>query len=107
MELYELEKIFRDRMDKEVGKQGSTLSGGQRQMVWLIRAILRNSPVIILDEPTSSLDPVSKKQVKKMIDILGNNRTLIMITHDEDLISGFDRLIRFDKGKIIHDEMLN
>ena len=69
--------------------------------------ILRNSPVIILDEPTSSLDPVSKKQVKKMIDILGNNRTLIMITHDEDLISGFDRLIRFDKGKIIHDEMLN
>jgi ATP-binding cassette subfamily B protein len=107
MELYELESVFRERMDKEVGKQGSNLSGGQRQMVWLIRAILRNCPVIILDEPTSSLDPVSKKQVKKMIDILGKNRTLIMITHDEDLVTGMDRLIRFDKGKIIHDEMLS
>lgn len=107
MELYELENVFRERMDKEVGKQGSNLSGGQRQMVWLIRAILRNCPVIILDEPTSSLDPVSKKQVKKMIDILGKNRTLILITHDEDLVTGMDRLIRFDKGKIIHDEMLN
>lgn len=107
MELYELESVFRERMDNEVGKQGSNLSGGQRQMVWLIRAILRNCPVIILDEPTSSLDPVSKKQVKKMIDILGKNRTLIMITHDEDLVTGLDRLIRFDKGKIIHDEMLS
>lgn len=107
MELYELESVFRERMDKEVGKQGSNLSGGQRQMVWLIRAILRNCPVIILDEPTSSLDPVSKKQVKKMIDILGKNRTLILITHDEDLVTGMDRLIRFDKGKIIHDEMLS
>lgn len=107
MELYELEEVFRERINKEVGKQGSNLSGGQRQMVWLVRAVLRNSPVIILDEPTSSLDPVSKKQIKKMIDILGKNRTLILITHDEDLVVGMDRLIRFDKGKIIHDEMLN
>ncbi len=107
MELTELKEVFKERMEEEVGKQGSKLSGGQRQMVWLIRAILRNSPVIILDEPTASLDPVSKKQVKKMIDILGNNRTLIMITHDEDLVEGMDRLIKFDKGKIIHDEKLN
>ena len=107
MGLNELKDVFKERMDQEVGKQGTRLSGGQRQMVWLIRAILRNSPVIILDEPTASLDPVSKKQVKKMIDILGNNRTLIMITHDEDLVEGMDRLIKFDKGKIIHDEKLN
>ena len=106
LELYELEDIFKDRMMKSVGKQGGTLSGGQRQMVWLIRAILRNCPVIILDEPTASLDPVSKMQVKKMIELLGNNRTLMLITHDEDLIDGMDRLIRFDKGKIIHDENL-
>jgi len=106
LELYELEEIFKDRMMKNVGKQGGTLSGGQRQMVWLIRAILRSCPVIILDEPTASLDPVSKLQVKKMIQLLGNNRTLMLITHDEDLIDGMDRLIRFDKGKIIHDENL-
>ena len=107
MELNELKEVFKERMDKEVGKQGSRLSGGQRQMVWLIRAILRNSPVIILDEPTASLDPVSKKQVKKMIGLLSNNRTLMLITHDEELLEGMDRLIRFDKGKIIHDEKLN
>jgi ABC-type multidrug transport system fused ATPase/permease subunit len=107
MGLTELKDVFKERMDKEVGKQGTKLSGGQRQMVWLIRAILRNSPVIILDEPTASLDPVSRKQVKKMIDILGSNRTLILITHDEDLIEGMDRLIKFDKGKIIHDEKLS
>jgi ABC-type bacteriocin/lantibiotic exporter with double-glycine peptidase domain len=106
LELFELEDLFKDRMMKSVGKQGGTLSGGQRQMVWLIRAILRNCPVIILDEPTASLDPVSKMQVKKMIELLGNNRTLILITHDEDLIDGMDRLIRFDKGKVIHDENL-
>lgn len=106
MELFELEELFKDRMMKSVGKQGGTLSGGQRQMVWLIRAILRNCPVIILDEPTASLDPVSKMQVKKMIELLGNNRTLILITHDEDLIDGMDRLIRFDKGQVIHDENL-
>ena len=41
-----------------------------------------------------------------MIELLGNNRTLMLITHDEDLIDGMDRLIRFDKGKIIHDENL-
>lgn len=107
MELNELEQVFKERMDKEVGKQGSKLSGGQRQMVWLIRAILRNCPVIILDEPTASLDPNSKKQVHKMIKILGKNRTLMLITHDEDLLDGMDRLVRFDKGKIIHDEKLN
>jgi ABC-type multidrug transport system fused ATPase/permease subunit len=107
LELYELEDVFKERMTKMVGKQGSHLSGGQRQMVWLIRAILRNCPVIILDEPTASLDPNSKLQVKKMIEILGKNRTLMMITHDEDLVDGMDRLIKFDKGKIIHDEKLD
>lgn len=106
LELFELEELFKDRMMKSVGKQGGTLSGGQRQMVWLIRAILRNCPVIILDEPTASLDPVSKMQVKKMIELLGNNRTLMLITHDEDLVDGMDRLIRFDKGQVIHDENL-
>lgn len=107
LELFELEEVFKERMTKMVGKQGSHLSGGQRQMVWLIRAILRNCPVIILDEPTASLDPNSKMQVKKMIEILGKDRTLMMITHDEDLVDGMDRLIKFDKGSIIHDEKLD
>jgi len=106
LELTDLKNVFKERMNKNVGKQGSNLSGGQRQMVWLIRAILRNSPVIILDEPTSSLDPNSKQQIKKLINLLGKNRTLILITHDDDLVEGMDRLIRFDKGKIIHDERL-
>lgn len=103
MGMTELETIFKERMDKPVGKQGSTLSGGQRQMVWLIRAILKKSPFIILDEPTASLDPESKQLVKKMINIMGAGKTLLLITHDEDLKEGMDRILVFSKGKIISD----
>jgi ATP-binding cassette subfamily B protein len=103
MKMNELEEIFRERMDKPVGKQGSTLSGGQRHMLWLIRAILKKSPFIILDEPTASLDPESKKLVKKMIEIMGKGKTLLLITHDDDLKEGMDRILTFSKGKVISD----
>jgi ABC-type transport system involved in cytochrome bd biosynthesis fused ATPase/permease subunit len=103
----DLEVIFRERMDKSVGKQGSSLSGGQRQMVWLVRAILKKSPFIILDEPTASLDPESKQLVKKMISLMGEGKTLLLITHDEDLKEGMSRVLTFSKGKIISDTTNN
>jgi ATP-binding cassette subfamily B protein len=100
----DLEKIFAKRMDQKVGKQGSSISGGQRSMVWLIRAVLKDSSLIILDEPESSLDPVSRGHVKKMIDILGKKKALIVITHDMEMTDNMDRIITFDKGKIINDK---
>jgi ATP-binding cassette, subfamily B, bacterial len=106
MGMNELKDIFEERMDKSVGKKGSHLSGGQRQVVWILRALLGKSKVIILDEPTSALDNASKQQVKRMINYLTRNRTLIVITHDQELLENMDRIIIFDKGKIISDKDL-
>lgn len=101
--LDEIEIIFRKRMDEKVGKGGSKMSGGQKQIIWIIRAILKKSIIIQLDEPTAALDPSSKKHIKKMIDIMSKNRTIILITHDIEMTENFDRIITFDKGKIISD----
>ena len=107
MGLEKLANIFEERFDKSVGKKGSFLSGGQRQIVWVLRALLGKSKVIILDEPTSALDDESKENVKKMISFLSKNRTLIIITHEQELINGMDRVIVFDNGSIISDKKVN
>ena len=104
--LNDIEKVYREKMYKEVGKLGSNLSGGQKQLVWLIRCMLRPSSVIILDEPTSALDEKSRRNVENVIKALSKTRTLIVITHDKELLQHMDRIIYFDKGKIIQDELL-
>ena len=104
--LDDIEKVYREKMYKEVGKLGSNLSGGQKQLVWLIRCMLRPSSVIILDEPTSALDEKSRRNVENVIKALSKTRTLIVITHDKELLQHMERMIYFDKGKIIQDELL-
>ena len=91
-------------MYTNVGKNGSKLSGGQRQLVWLIRSILKNSKVVILDEPTSSLDEISKEQVIKFINKYNKNKIVILITHDKTLLKHVNRIIEFKAGSIIKDE---
>ena len=93
---------FLDNLDKPVGKYGNNLSGGQRQIVWLLRSVLQESNVIILDEPTSSLDESNKKIVMEFINNASKNKTLILITHDNDLLKLVDRTIKLDKGAIIN-----
>ena len=104
--LKDIKDVYKEKMHKSVGKLGSNLSGGQRQIVWLIRCILRESSVIILDEPTSALDEKSRRNVEKIIKKLSIGRTLIIITHDRELLMHMDRVIYFDKGEIIQDELL-
>ena len=99
-----INKKFKSMMFKKVGKNGSKLSGGQRQLVWLIRSILKNSKVIILDEPTSSLDETSKKQVVKFIQKYTKNKIVILITHDKSLLENVNRVIELKDGQIIKDE---
>ena len=99
----ELEEIFRKRMDEKVGKGGQNFSGGQKGTIWFLRAAMQNATVIIADEPTSALDPQSKIQIKQMIDIIAKKKSVIVITHDDDMTVGMDRIITFDKGKIISD----
>ncbi len=106
MGMEDLSEVFKSRFDKPVGKKGSFLSGGQRQIVWVIRALLGKAKVIILDEPTSALDDESKANIKKMIRFLSKNRTLIIITHEKELLEGMDRVIVFNDGVIQHDKKL-
>ena len=106
MGMEDLAEIFNERFDKSVGKKGSFLSGGQRQVVWVLRALFGKAKVIILDEPTSALDDESKINVRKMIRFLTRKRTLIIITHDKDLLTGMDRVIVFNEGAIQYDKKL-
>jgi ABC-type bacteriocin/lantibiotic exporter with double-glycine peptidase domain len=106
MKMHDIRDIFEERMDEPVGKKGSFLSGGQRQVVWILRALLGKAKVIILDEPTSALDSKSKEQIQNMIHYVTKNRTLIIITHDSDLLENMDRLIVFNEGKIVKDKNL-
>lgn len=104
--LNDLEEVYREKMDKSVGKLGTNLSGGQRQVVWLIRCMLRPSSVIVLDEPTSALDEKSRRNIENIIKAMSKKRTLIVITHDKELLQHMDRMVYFDKGKIVQDTML-
>jgi ABC-type multidrug transport system fused ATPase/permease subunit len=105
--LTDLEKVYKEKMHQKVGKLGSNLSGGQRQVIWLIRCLLKKSNVIILDEPTSALDEKSRRNVEKLIAKLSETSTLLIITHDKELLNFMDRMIYFDNGKIIKDVNLN
>lgn len=98
---------FKDMISEDVGKNGSRLSGGQRQIVWLLRAFFKDNYVLILDEPTSALDEESKKTIVQLIKLIKQNKTVIVITHDDVFKKIMDRLIFFDKGKIIKDTMLS
>ena len=99
-----------DQVDYNVGDNGSNLSGGQKQRVAIARAVYSNSPILILDEATSSLDSKSEKLVQDAIDKLMINKTSIVIAHRLSTIQNANKIIVLDKGEIIeqgnHDELI-
>ena len=97
--LHDIVKRFKKIMYREVGKNGSRLSGGQRQIVWLLRSLLKDNRMIILDEPTSSLDNDNKNKVIKMIDELSKKRNIILITHDKNVLKNMNRIIKLEKSR--------
>jgi ATP-binding cassette subfamily C protein LapB len=89
--------------DMPVGERGETLSGGQRQSIGLARVFLRNPPVLLLDEPTASMDQGTENQTKKQLAQFAQDKTLILITHKTSMLDLVDRLIIIDKGRVVAD----
>ena len=89
--------------DTYVGERGIKLSGGERQRVAIARAILKNSPILILDEATSSLDSHSEALIQDALHTLIKGKTTIVIAHRLSTIREMDRIIVIEKGKIIED----
>ena len=96
--------------DTPVGEHGTQLSGGQRQRIAVARALIKNAPIILLDEPTAALDSESEKQVQEAIEHLCRNRTTIVIAHRLHTIMHADSILVIEGGEIVergrHDDLL-
>ena len=106
---------FIDKLPKKydtlIGENGVRLSGGEKQRLSIARAILKKSPIILLDEATSSLDAETESKIQKAITYLTKGRTTIVIAHRLSTILNSDKIYVIDNGKIIgegnHNELLN
>lgn len=100
-----------DKLDTLVGENGVMLSGGQRQRIAIARALLKNAPILILDEATSSLDTESEQYIQKALDLLQKDRTTLVIAHRLSTVEKADRIVVMDKGSIVeigsHKELLS
>jgi len=89
--------------DTSVGEQGSWLSGGQRQSIALGRALLLEEPILILDEPTNSMDNTTEANIRKKLFDYSRDKTLILVTHKAPMLELVERLIVVDEGRIVMD----
>lgn len=99
-----------DGYESQVGENGSALSGGERQRLSLARALLRDTPVLILDEATAHLDPHHEMLIQEAINRLVGRKTIIVVSHRLDSIRNCDNIVLMEKGKIVacgvHDKLL-
>ena len=102
---------FPDGYDTRVGERGMQLSGGQRQRVAIARAILKNAPVLILDEATSHLDAISEATVRDALDRLMEGRTTVVIAHRLSTIRNVDNILVLEQGQVVeqgtHEQLLS
>lgn len=92
-----------------IGEGGATLSGGEKQRISIARAILKDAPIIILDEATANVDPENEDKLIAAFDALTENKTVIMIAHRLKTIRNADQIVVLDEGMIssgTHDELL-
>jgi ABC-type multidrug transport system fused ATPase/permease subunit len=89
--------------DSIVGERGATLSGGQRQRIGIARAVIRDAPILILDEPTAALDPRAERALYDSIRQLCVGRTVILISHRFSSVRNADRIVVLERGKKIEE----
>jgi subfamily B ATP-binding cassette protein MsbA len=90
--------------ETRIGQRGRSLSGGQRQRLSLARALLRDSPVLVLDEPTTGLDAETGRRVLAPLRDAARQRTVIVVTHDPVAVEFADRVVRLDHGRVVTPE---
>ena len=92
-----------DGLDSVVGKNGDKLSGGQKQIIYLLRCYFRRTPIVLMDEPTSALDGDNAKYVRRMIDAMSRHATLIVVTHDPSFAATFPVRMQMQHGRLVHN----
>lgn len=99
-----------DGYDTVIGEGGASLSGGEKQRISIARAIMKDSPVIILDETTANVDPENEKELVEAIDALTREKTIFMIAHRLKTVRNADKILVVDKGRIVqqgkHEELM-
>ncbi len=97
--------------DTVIGEGGANLSGGEKQRISIARAIMKNAPVIILDEATANIDPENEKELVEAVNALTKEKTIIMIAHRLKTVRHADQIVVVDKGKIVqqgtHNQLMN
>ncbi|MDD3796530.1 MAG: ABC transporter ATP-binding protein [Lachnospiraceae bacterium] len=96
--------------DTQVGEAGSSLSGGEKQRISIARAMLKDAPIVILDEATANVDPENEAELQKAIEALTHNKTIIMIAHRLKTVRHADQILVVDEGQIVqrgtHEELI-
>lgn len=94
---------MKEGYDSLVGERGVKLSGGQRQRIAIARVVLKDAPILILDEATSSLDSVTEKAIQETLDVVMRGKTVLVVAHRLSTIAHLDRILVFENGRIIED----
>ncbi len=101
--LMDFVNTHRQGFDMVIGERGESLSGGQRQQVAIARAVINDPPILLLDEPTASMDQASETEIKRSLKAFAKGKTLFVITHRTSLLDLVDRVIVLDKGQVVAD----
>ena len=96
--------------ETSIGERGTRLSGGEAQRVAIARAFLKDAPILVMDEPTSSLDPESERAVRSGLERLSRGRTVLVVAHRMNTVRGADRIVVMDGGRLVeagtHEELV-